>query len=55
MATFAVWAPRPERVELRLGETCVPMDRGRDGWWRVQVAAARRGRLGRRRQIWLLP
>ncbi len=39
MPTFAVWAPRPERVELRLGETCVLMDRGRDGWWRARVPA----------------
>jgi maltooligosyltrehalose trehalohydrolase len=36
MHTFAVWAPRPERVDLCLGETCFPMDRGRDGWWRVR-------------------
>ncbi|HVF33217.1 MAG TPA: malto-oligosyltrehalose trehalohydrolase [Acidimicrobiales bacterium] len=38
---FEVWAPRPERVELVLGED---RDRhemaavaGRDGWWRVEV------------------
>jgi maltooligosyltrehalose trehalohydrolase len=37
MPTFGVWAPKPDRVELRLGDRCLSMDRGPDGWWRTRV------------------
>ncbi|WP_426243101.1 malto-oligosyltrehalose synthase [Nocardioides sp. LHG3406-4] len=30
---FDVWAPRPQRVELQVGDRQVPMTRGDDGWW----------------------
>jgi len=30
---FDVWAPRPERVRLSVGDDVVPMRRGDDGWW----------------------
>ncbi|CAM3689241.1 malto-oligosyltrehalose trehalohydrolase [Nocardioides zeicaulis] len=30
---FDVWAPRPERVRLRLGSETLEMTRGDDGWW----------------------
>src|SRR3954464_13338249 len=40
---FAVWAPKPESVELRIrpvgsaspsGESRIPMERDEEGWWR---------------------
>lgn len=31
--TFEVWAPRPGRVRLSLGEEVLPMTRADDGWW----------------------
>ena len=31
---FDVWAPRPERVSLRVGDRTVPMERGAGDWWR---------------------
>ncbi|HQR25993.1 MAG TPA: malto-oligosyltrehalose synthase [Nocardioides sp.] len=31
---FDVWAPRPHRVGLRVGDRVVPMERGADDWWR---------------------
>lgn len=30
---FDVWAPRPERVRLRIGAETVEMSRGEDDWW----------------------
>ncbi len=30
---FDVWAPRPERVRLSVGDDVVEMTRGDDGWW----------------------
>ncbi|RNM12455.1 malto-oligosyltrehalose trehalohydrolase [Nocardioides pocheonensis] len=30
---FDVWAPRPSRVRLSVGDEVVPMTRGADGWW----------------------
>ncbi len=30
---FAVWAPKPDTVELRIGDETVAMRRGDDGWW----------------------
>ncbi|MET0997479.1 MAG: malto-oligosyltrehalose trehalohydrolase [Marmoricola sp.] len=30
---FDVWAPRPERVRLSVGDDVVEMTRGEDGWW----------------------
>jgi len=44
MHRFAVWAPRPERVELLLeGDRRLPMDPARDGWWHGEVADAGHG------------
>lgn len=33
MHEFRVWAPRPDRVDLVLGEERLPMARGAGGWW----------------------
>ena len=30
---LAVWAPKPDRVRLRLGDDVLPMTRADDGWW----------------------
>ena len=30
---LAVWAPKPQRLRLQLGEQVVPMTRDEDGWW----------------------
>ena len=30
---LAVWAPKPERLRLRLGDETLPMTRDEDGWW----------------------
>jgi maltooligosyltrehalose trehalohydrolase len=30
---LAVWAPKPERLRVQLGEQTLPMTRGEDGWW----------------------
>ncbi|HEX9624028.1 MAG TPA: malto-oligosyltrehalose trehalohydrolase [Streptosporangiaceae bacterium] len=40
MAEFAVWAPRPQRVDLVLGESTLPMTRAAGGWWTGSVDAA---------------
>jgi maltooligosyltrehalose trehalohydrolase len=37
---FAVWAPRPERVELVLDGATVPLTRADGGWWRPEAGAA---------------
>ncbi len=37
MTQFRVWAPIPERVDLDLEDERVPMTRGDDGWWHVDV------------------
>jgi maltooligosyltrehalose trehalohydrolase len=31
--SFSVWAPRPERVRLSIGDAVVPMEPLGDGWW----------------------
>ncbi len=33
MHEFRVWAPRPKRVEVVLGERRIPMRRAEDSWW----------------------
>ena len=38
MTAFAVWAPKPERVEVMLDGELHPMLRDDNGWWRVTVA-----------------
>ena len=43
---FAVWAPRPTRVELEVDGTRHPMVRSDDGWWRATVDAAADARYG---------
>ena len=30
---FSVWAPRPQRVDIVLGDRTVPMNRAAGGWW----------------------
>jgi malto-oligosyltrehalose synthase/malto-oligosyltrehalose trehalohydrolase len=32
---FDVWAPRPTRISLRVGDRTVPMERGTGDWWRT--------------------
>jgi maltooligosyltrehalose trehalohydrolase len=34
---LAVWAPKPERLRLQLGDAVVPMVRGDDHWWTPEV------------------
>ena len=36
MTEYAVWAPRPSRVELALDARDVPMSRDAHGWWRAE-------------------
>ena len=38
MTTVSVWAPRPRRVELQIGDERHPMQRGDGGWWSADVA-----------------
>jgi maltooligosyltrehalose trehalohydrolase len=40
MTTFAVWAPRPDQVELDLEGSRHPMTQGPGGWWHVDAPAA---------------
>ncbi|HEY3956768.1 MAG TPA: malto-oligosyltrehalose trehalohydrolase [Streptosporangiaceae bacterium] len=40
MHEFRVWAPRPRRVELVLGERRVPMSPATGGWWEAADEAA---------------
>jgi len=40
MHEFRVWAPRPERIELVLGERRLPMTCGDGGWWECRVPEA---------------
>src|ERR1700680_4079006 len=37
---FRVWAPRPQRVEVVLGEQRIPMGRDAGGWWACSVDEA---------------
>jgi maltooligosyltrehalose trehalohydrolase len=41
--SFAVWAPKPSRVELKIGERLLSMEPTDDGWWRTEVASASAG------------
>ncbi|MCF6385919.1 malto-oligosyltrehalose trehalohydrolase [Mycobacterium sp. MBM] len=43
---FAVWAPRPSRVQLDVDGTRHPMKRGADDWWRATVPANPDSRYG---------
>lgn len=43
---FAVWAPRPARVQLDVDGTRHPMHRGADDWWRAEVPANPDSRYG---------
>ncbi len=43
---FAVWAPRPDRVQLDIDGTLHAMERGTDDWWRATVAADPDSRYG---------
>jgi len=38
VTTLSVWAPKPERVEVQLGDERRPMQRGEGGWWSVDLA-----------------
>jgi len=38
MTAFAVWAPKPDRVEVQLDDVLHPMLRDDRGWWRTTVA-----------------
>jgi maltooligosyltrehalose trehalohydrolase len=40
MKAFEVWAPRPQRVELDLGDRRIAMKRDQRDWWRVEVPDA---------------
>jgi maltooligosyltrehalose trehalohydrolase len=37
MHEFRVWAPRPKRVDLLLGERRLRMEPSRGGWWQLRV------------------
>jgi maltooligosyltrehalose trehalohydrolase len=43
---FAVWAPRPDRVQLDVDGTVYPMTRSDDAWWRAEVDARQDARYG---------
>jgi len=43
---FAVWAPRPERVQLDVDGTLHPMTRTEDTWWRAVVDVTPEARYG---------
>ena len=43
---FAVWAPRPDRVQVDVDGARYPMQRGTDDWWRATVAAGPDSRYG---------
>ncbi|MEH3141959.1 MAG: malto-oligosyltrehalose trehalohydrolase [Mycobacterium kyogaense] len=43
---FAVWAPRPDRVQLDLDGTLYPMERSDNGWWTTTLDAAPDARYG---------
>ena len=39
MTTFRVWAPKPDQVELALGDERLPMVETGGGWWQVDAPA----------------
>ncbi|CAN5857468.1 malto-oligosyltrehalose trehalohydrolase [soil metagenome] len=43
MHTFRVWAPKPERVDLLIGDRLLPMVPGDGGWWELAVEDAGAG------------
>ena len=43
---FAVWAPRPDRVQLDVDGVLRPMARAQDGWWRATVDVGPDARYG---------
>lgn len=43
---FAVWAPRPQRVQLDVAGVLHPMTKSDDGWWRTVADAAPDARYG---------
>ncbi len=43
---FAVWGPRPDRVQVDVDGTLYPMTRSGDGWWRAAVPANPDSRYG---------
>ncbi|MCG5433527.1 malto-oligosyltrehalose trehalohydrolase [Mycobacterium sp. MYCO198283] len=43
---FAVWAPRPKRVQLDVDGALHPMTRGDDAWWRATVDVSPDARYG---------
>jgi maltooligosyltrehalose trehalohydrolase len=40
LPAYAVWAPRPGQVSLRVGDRTVPMERDDAGWWRPTAPVA---------------
>jgi len=46
MASFQVWAPRAQRVDLHLNDRLFPMEATVNGWWRCSVEAAHGARYG---------
>ncbi|MGU3499132.1 malto-oligosyltrehalose trehalohydrolase [Mycobacterium sp. C31M] len=46
MTSFAVWAPRPQRVQLDIEGTRHPMERTADDWWRAEVPSTPDSRYG---------
>jgi maltooligosyltrehalose trehalohydrolase len=46
MAEFAVWAPKPERVQLDVNATRHEMTRTEDGWWHADVDTPADARYG---------
>jgi maltooligosyltrehalose trehalohydrolase len=43
MAEFRVWAPKRRQVELLLNGSYYEMDAAEDGWWAIDVTAAKPG------------
>ena len=46
MTDFAVWAPRPQRVQVDVDGVRYAMDRDGGDWWRAEVPAAADSRYG---------
>ncbi len=43
MHEFKVWAPRPQRVDVVLGDHTLPMNRAMGGWWTCSAGSATAG------------
>src|SRR5579875_2406480 len=40
MHRFRLWAPKAQRVRVRIGEKKIPLEQREGGWWEADVASA---------------